>query len=78
MKAEELSHECPNCGCVDKSIGKTREIDEDAPDLLETMITCAVPSGGSLGVIRCTECGHIFEYCKESGLDKLVKKRNIN
>jgi Cys-rich peptide (TIGR04165 family) len=78
MKAEELCQKCPKCGGTDKSIGRTRKFDE-APDFLEIHITCAVPSGGSIGVIRCTNCGYIFNYCKENvKLDKLIKKININ
>lgn len=78
MKADELCQKCPKCGSTDKSMGRTRKFDKDVPHLLETHITCAVPSGGSIGVIRCTECGHIFDYCKENvKLDKLIKKINI-
>lgn len=77
MKTEELCQKCPKCGSTDKSIGRTRKFDE-APDLLEIHITCAVPSGGSIGVIRCTKCGYIFDYCTENEkLDKLIKKINI-
>lgn len=77
MKAEELCQRCPKCNSTDKSIGRTRKFDE-SPDLLETHITCAVPPGGSMGVIRCTQCGYIFGYSKENKkMDKLIKKIEI-
>ena len=31
---------------------------------------------GVVGVIRCSECGHIFEYCKDQKLKHEVKKSN--
>jgi len=78
MKPEEFIQKCPKCSSVDKFIGRTRQFNE-APHLLETVITCAVPPGGSRGVIRCRECGYIFEYCpQERKLDDLINKIEID
>lgn len=76
MKPEEFGQKCPKCSSTEKLIGRTRKFDE-TPHLLETVITCAIPSEGSIGVIRCRECGYIFEYCKERKLDKLINKIEI-
>ncbi len=72
MKTEDLNQACPECGCKDKSVGrkKNRKIGAEV---------CYIPHlpEGTVGVIRCSECGHIFEYCKERKLKQEVKKLEI-
>jgi len=72
MKTEDLNQECPKCGCKDKSISQTKN-KETAVDI------CYIPHipDGVVGVIRCSECGHLFEYCKNRKLKQEVKKIEI-
>jgi Cys-rich peptide (TIGR04165 family) len=58
MKAEKLSQKCPECGCTDKDISRKRDTGTND----EAFYIPHVPQG-TIGVIRCSECGHIFEYC---------------
>jgi Cys-rich peptide (TIGR04165 family) len=69
MKAECLNQECPKCGCKDKRISRKRnkQSNEDA------FYIPHIPQG-TIGVIKCSECGHLFEYCTDSKMPVEVKK----
>lgn len=69
MKAEYLAQKCPKCDCQDKRISRRRKGkgNEDA------FYIPHVPQAG-VGIIRCSECGYIFEYCKEREPVLKVKK----
>jgi Cys-rich peptide (TIGR04165 family) len=74
VKAEDLNQKCPECGCINKNVSKkmTKEdVQEHESDFVRH-----VPSG-SQGVIRCTDCGYIFEYCQEHPMPLEVKKKLI-
>ncbi|HHT19189.1 MAG: TIGR04165 family Cys-rich peptide [Euryarchaeota archaeon] len=73
MKTEELNQKCPKCGCQDKTVSQTL-IKETFVDM------CYIPHipSGVVGIIRCTKCGHIFEYCKDQKLKQEVKKLDCN
>jgi len=74
MKTEDLNQECPECGCKDKSVSQTKKKAEH-----QTQSYNPVPhfDVGVVGVIRCSKCGHIFEYCKDRKLEQEVKKIEI-
>jgi Cys-rich peptide (TIGR04165 family) len=72
MKAEELGQKCPKCGCTDKAISKKRN-PEDSKEIVDAVYIQHIPSG-NVGVIRCSDCGHIFEYCKDREPPIKVKK----
>jgi Cys-rich peptide (TIGR04165 family) len=72
MKSELLNQPCPECGCVDKRISRKRNRagNEDAfyiPHIPE----------GDVGVMKCSECGHIFEVFEESKMPIEVKKKLV-
>lgn len=69
MKAEDLKEKCPECGSTEKRISRRR----NPKDSSDAFYIPHIPEG-SVGIIRCTECGHIFEYCKESKLPVELKK----
>jgi Cys-rich peptide (TIGR04165 family) len=78
MKAEELAQKCPLCGCTDKNISRKRnpshtELNEEIVDECYIM---HIPEG-PVGVISCSECKHIFEYCKDRKMPIEVKKLHI-
>nr|WP_319374871.1 TIGR04165 family Cys-rich peptide [uncultured Methanobacterium sp.] len=68
MKSEELNQACPVCGCKDKTVSQTKK--------KTSVDTCYIPHipDGNVGVILCSECGHVFEYCKDRKLKQEVKK----
>jgi len=71
MKSEDLNQACPECGCKDKTISqRTKQTSVD---------TCYIPHipDGKQGVILCSECGHLFEFCKDRKLKEEVKKIEI-
>ncbi|MGC9516956.1 MAG: hypothetical protein ACP5C3_04565 [Methanomicrobiales archaeon] len=63
MKAEEFSKKCPNCGSKDKDVSEVKKpVDKEklekigiSEDLSSVAVVCAV---------RCSQCGHLFEYSK--------------
>jgi len=61
MKAEEFSKKCPECGSKDKSISTVKnpvnkeKLNEAGKD----------DSAVIVGSVRCSECGYLFEYCKD-------------
>lgn len=69
MKPEEFCCECPKCGCKDKKVSRIRT----KTDPSDVLYIPNVPDG-DVGVIRCSECGHIFEYCKSIKPPLEVKK----
>jgi Cys-rich peptide (TIGR04165 family) len=69
MKAEKLSQKCPKCGCTDKDISRKRDTGTND----EAFYIPHVPQG-TIGVIRCSECGHIFEYCTNEECLVEIKK----
>ncbi len=72
MKFEEINKQCPLCKCQDKSISRKRTSDLNE----DTFYIRHIPQG-TVGVIRCSECGHIFEYCHDSKMPVKVKKIQI-
>jgi len=75
MKTEDLNQECPKCGCKDKNVSQTKK---KAPHITQAHNPVPHFDVGVVGVIRCTECGHIFEYCKDQKLKQEVKKLDCN
>lgn len=72
MKPEEMAKKCPKCGCQDKNRSQIRKGEGD-----DTIFFIPhVPKNG-VEVIRCNECGHIFEYCEECKPVLEVKKKVI-
>ncbi len=69
MKAEEMSQKCPECGSEEKRISRKRVCDGMADQYYIPHIP-----GGDVGVIRCTKCGYIFEYCPQRKPPLEVKK----
>jgi len=71
MKAEYLKKECPECGCRDKRISRrSTKSSEDAFYIQH------IPQG-NLGIIKCDECGYVFELCENSKLPVKVKKIRV-
>ncbi len=58
MKPEEMNQKCPECNSEDKRISRrsSNKVNPDASYIAH------MPQG-DVGVIRCTACGYIFEYC---------------
>jgi Cys-rich peptide (TIGR04165 family) len=71
MKSEDFGKKCPNCGSTDKSIARKKN--EEDQEQHESDYARHVPSC-SMGVIRCTQCGYIFEYCEDRELPVKIKK----
>jgi len=71
MKTEQLNKKCPECGCIDKDISRKRNTGTND----EAFYIPHVPQG-TMGVIRCSECGHLFEYCIDD--DDLVEIKRID
>ncbi|MDP3066568.1 MAG: TIGR04165 family Cys-rich peptide [Methanobacteriaceae archaeon] len=72
MKTEDLAIKCPECGCVDKKISRKRN-----PKASEDAFFIPHVPQGDVGVIKCSECGHLFEYCKDHPMPLEVKKKLI-
>ncbi len=73
MKAEQLNQKCPECGCTDKDISRKRNTGTND----EAFYIPHVPQG-TIGVIRCSECRHIFEYCTDEECLVEIKKIDFN
>ncbi|HHT19190.1 MAG: TIGR04165 family Cys-rich peptide [Euryarchaeota archaeon] len=71
MKTEKLKQKCPKCGCKDKNVSQTKK---NAQHVTQSHNPVPHFDVGVVGVIRCSECGHIFEYCKDQKLKHEVKK----
>ncbi len=69
MKAEKLNQKCPECGCPDKDISRRRDTGTND----EAFYIPHIPQG-TIGVIRCSECGHLFEYCTNEECLVEIKK----
>jgi Cys-rich peptide (TIGR04165 family) len=69
MKPEEMCQKCPECGSTDKRISRrsSKRIKPDAAYISH------MPQG-DVGIIRCKECGYIFEYCTHRNPPLKVKK----
>ncbi|MGZ4857179.1 MAG: TIGR04165 family Cys-rich peptide [Methanobacteriaceae archaeon] len=78
MKAEKLAQECPSCGCTDKTISRKRIPSHSEPNkvIVDECYIMHIPEG-PVGVISCSECKHIFEYCKDRKMPIEVKKLHI-
>lgn len=72
MKSEDMAQKCPKCGSTDKSISRTCNI-EELDKFTDSVYIQHIPTG-SIGVIRCSECGYVFEYCKNSKMPVKIKK----
>ena len=75
MKAEEFSKKCPECGSKDKSISEVKN-PVDKEKLREAGITDDL-SNVIVGSIRCSDCGYLFEYCKDGKCVIDIKKIDI-
>jgi len=73
MKAEEFGQKCPQCGCADKSLSEVKD-PKDTQKLQEAGITGKLQSSATIGSIRCSECGYLFEYCKDRKFASKVKR----
>jgi Cys-rich peptide (TIGR04165 family) len=73
MKAEKLSQKCPKCGCTDKDISRKRDTGTND----EAFYIPHIPQG-TIGVIRCSECGHLFEYCTNEECLVEIKKISLD
>jgi len=69
MKCENLNQVCPECGCKDKRISRRRNSSASG----DAFYIPHIPQG-SVGIIKCGECGHIFEICADSEMPVEVKK----
>ncbi len=69
MKPEEMSQKCPECNCQDKRISR-RSSNRIKPD---ASYIAHIPQG-DVGIIRCKDCGYIFEYCTHRKPPLEVKK----
>lgn len=78
MKPEEFSQNCPKCGSIDKFLGRTWKFNKSTESIKINTYATATSPGGSLGVISCSECGHVFEYFKGGKWDSLIKKIDID
>ncbi len=58
MKPEEMSKKCPECGSTEKRISRRRV----SKGVADPFYIPHIPQG-DVGIIRCTKCGYIFEYC---------------
>ena len=58
MKAEEMSRKCPECNSQDKKISRRSK----KGVCIDASYMAHMPQE-DVGIIRCTECGYIFEYC---------------
>lgn len=69
MKPEDMNQKCPECDSQDKRISRrsSNRINPDASYIAH------IPQG-DVGIIRCTNCGHIFEYCTHQKPPLKVKK----
>ena len=72
VKTEDLSQECPKCGSTNKKISRKR-----IPDAVGDAFMIPHVPNSEVGVIKCTDCGHIFEYCKDHPMPLEVKKKLI-
>ncbi|MDP1552072.1 MAG: TIGR04165 family Cys-rich peptide [Methanobacteriaceae archaeon] len=72
MKCENLNQECPKCGSMDKRISHKRNVDSGG----DAFYIPHIPQG-SVGVIKCNECGHLFEVCADSEMPVEVKKKLV-
>ena len=73
MKAEKLSQKCPKCGCTDKDISRKRDTGTND----EAFYIPHIPQG-TIGVIRCSDCGHLFEYCTNEECLVDIKKISLD
>ncbi len=53
-----MNQKCPECNCQDKRISR-KKITKKSDN---AFYIPHIPEG-DVGIIRCSECGHIFEYC---------------
>jgi Cys-rich peptide (TIGR04165 family) len=68
MKPEEMNQKCPECGSSDKRISR-----RCSSKITDARYIAHLPQG-DLGLIRCSQCGHIFEYCTHPHPPLKVKK----
>ncbi|MDI6644080.1 MAG: TIGR04165 family Cys-rich peptide [Methanobacteriaceae archaeon] len=71
MKAEYLIKKCPKCGCKDKRISRRNTRPSEDGFYIQH-----IPQG-NIGIIKCDECGYVFEFCKDSKLPVKVKKIQV-
>ncbi len=72
MKPEEMSQKCPECGSTDKRISRRRNSKRSQ----DAFYIPHIPEG-DMGIFRCTDCGHIFEYCPPRKPLLEVKKKLV-
>ena len=69
MKPEDIIQECPECHSSDKRITRRRNSKRSQ----DAFYIPLIPQG-DIGIIRCSECGYIFEYCQKRKPPLEVKK----
>lgn len=69
MKPEDMAQKCPECNSEDKRISR-RSSSKVNPDAFYIR---HIPQG-DVGIIRCTQCGYIFEICTKRKPPLEVKK----
>lgn len=70
MKPEEMSQKCPECGSTEKRISRRRNTEKGASHIP------LIPEG-DVGLFKCANCGHIFEYCSDPQPPIKVKKKLV-
>lgn len=70
MKAEEFAIKCPKCGCRDKDVSTVKN-----PQNKEKMEKAGINDPeATVGSIKCSNCGYLFEYCKDKKCQVEFKK----
>lgn len=72
MKPEEMAIECPECGEKDKRISRRRNSKRSQ----DAFYIPHIPEG-DVGIIRCSKCGHVFEYCPTDRKPPLEVKKKL-
>jgi len=69
MKPEEMAKKCPECSTKDKKICRRSSSNVNP----EAAYIAHIPQG-DVTIIRCSNCGHIFQQCPHGKPPLEVKK----